>query len=126
MERVCIIDGDRSTYDAVAGCFASVQWLRDAATFLDQVDDPAGRLVIVANTDLPGIGGIELIGRLRSLGRMAPVILVCRGADVATAVRAMRQGAADFMEKPVNGSLLVGAIRELLRPRGAARSTRDT
>ena len=112
---VCVIDEDPTTYVSLIGDFGAVLWFRTAETFIadfvSELADSVGDAVIVADVQLAGIGGIELIGHLRKRGLEVPVILVCRNADVATAVHAIRQGAADFVEKPIQASLLVTSIQ---------------
>ena len=110
-----VIDEDGATYARVVNEFAAVQWFRSAETFLGQLTDPTVPAVIVANVRLPGMDGVELVQRLRDRGHTAAVVLVCEGADVATAVDAIRHGADDFLEKPVSHSMLVSRIRRLLK-----------
>ncbi len=55
---------------------------------------------LVIDVNLPGASGLSVLERLsRSGSRLVPVVITGRG-DVVTAVRAMRAGAADFIEKP--------------------------
>jgi two-component system response regulator FixJ len=55
---------------------------------------------IVIDINLPGISGLMLLERLARLGsRLVPIVMTGQG-DIATAVRAMRAGAVDFIEKP--------------------------
>jgi len=112
--NVCVIDDDRAIYESVVDAFPAAQWFRDAETFLSKVDHSIKEWVIVADVHLSGIGGIELMGQLQALGLTASVILVCRNPDVLTAVSALRQGAVDFIEKPILRPLLIGSIRRLL------------
>jgi two-component system response regulator FixJ len=54
---------------------------------------------LIADADLPGMSGLDLLRLLRSRGIDDPVILLGAAEDVPTAVRAMRAGASDFIEK---------------------------
>jgi FixJ family two-component response regulator len=119
---VCVIDQDPVTYESLRPSFAAVLWFRTAESFIAdvacQADDVAratsvSETVIVADVELAGIGGIELIRQLRERRIDIPVILVCRNADVATAVDAIRQGAADFVEKPIHADRLVNSVQRL-------------
>jgi len=81
-----------------------------AAEFLDEYDpDRSGCLVL--DVHLPGMGGLDLQERLVSGGRCLPIIFVTDGGDVPTCVRAMKLGAVDFLEKPVNDQKLLSLIR---------------
>ena len=54
--------------------------------------------------------GLELLGRLGEMGHPLPVIFITGGSDVGTAVRAMKAGAVDFIEKPVSRTELLNII----------------
>lgn len=69
---------------------------------------------IVSDVRMPGIDGLELQRRLKDLGVHLPVIIITGHADVPLAVEAMKAGAIDFIEKPFDDELLLGAIRVAL------------
>jgi two-component system C4-dicarboxylate transport response regulator DctD len=56
--------------------------------------------VVVTDIRMPGMDGMTLMGRVRDIDPDIPVILVTGHGDVQLAVRAMREGAYDFIEKP--------------------------
>ena len=56
--------------------------------------------VVVTDIRMPGMDGMTLMGRVRDIDPDIPVILVTGHGDVQLAVRAMREGAYDFVEKP--------------------------
>lgn len=76
---------------------------------------------IVTDVRMPEMSGVELIGRLQTLGVTDPVIVITGHADVPMAIAAMKQGVADFIEKPFSDEAILGAIRSAL----ARRSDRD-
>ena len=72
------------------------------------------RTCVVSDIRMPGMNGIELVRKLKSDGRNCPVILITGHGDVALAVEAMKAGAVDFIEKPFDDHVLLGAIRAAL------------
>jgi two-component system response regulator FixJ len=72
---------------------------------------------ILLDVVMPGMGGLEVLHELDMLGIGLPVILMTGHGDTATAVRAMKGGAADFIEKPVNNKRLIETIERLLSDR---------
>ncbi|MFO0678923.1 MAG: sigma-54 dependent transcriptional regulator [Polyangiaceae bacterium] len=73
--------------------------------------------VVVTDLKMPNMDGIELLGRLRELDPEIPVIVATAFGDVATAVRAMRAGASDFVTKPIEFDALVVGIERALERR---------
>ena len=62
--------------------------------------------IVITDIRMPGIDGLTLMNRVHELDRDVPVILVTGHGDVQLAVRAMREGAYDFVEKPFDPSQL--------------------
>jgi two-component system, LuxR family, response regulator FixJ len=69
---------------------------------------------IVADVRMPGIDGIELVRELARRGNPLPVVLISGHADVPMAVAAIKAGAEDFIEKPVDDVHLLAAINRSL------------
>ncbi|MEQ9330719.1 chemotaxis protein CheB [Thalassobaculum sp.] len=63
---------------------------------------------------LPGMSGIELLHKLRDAGHRLPAIMITGSSDVPMAVRAMKAGAIDFIEKPVGRDDLLAVIAHAL------------
>lgn len=75
---------------------------------------------IVTDVRMPGMSGIELVGRLKELGVADPVIVITGHADVPMAIDAMKRGVADFIEKPFSDEVILDSIRSALSRHGAA------
>ncbi len=73
--------------------------------------------VIVSDIRLPGMDGLEFFGALRAIDDTLPVIFTTGHGDVAMAVEAMKNGAADFLTKPYSLSALLDAIRRSAQTR---------
>jgi two-component system response regulator FixJ len=84
-----------------------------AESFLQQLrPDHAG--CIVTDVKMPGMDGVALVEALKSRGCRMPVIVMSGHADVATAVKAMKAGAHDFVQKPFESSELLDMVRTCL------------
>ncbi|MEI2298405.1 sigma-54-dependent transcriptional regulator [Ensifer sp. MJa1] len=70
--------------------------------------------VVISDIRMPGMDGMTLLQRIREIDAELPVILVTGHGDVQLAVRAMREGAYDFVEKPFAAQMLAGTIRRAL------------
>ena len=92
--------------------FASAHELLD-----DMGADPFGCLVL--DVRLPGMSGLQLLEELRRRDIYLPTIAVTGQPDVKVAVRALKVGAFDFLEKPLDAPLLLELIHEAI-----ARSSR--
>ena len=75
--------------------------------------DNSFRLVIT-DVLMPGMSGLDLLDRVRVLRPDTVVVVVTAHGDVATAVRAMKLGAFDFLEKPFTRERLLVAVRRAL------------
>jgi two-component system, LuxR family, response regulator FixJ len=69
---------------------------------------------VVSDVRMPEIGGLQLQRQLISTGSPPPIIFVTGHSEITAAVEAMRAGAFDFIEKPVNGHLLIEKIQNAL------------
>jgi DNA-binding NtrC family response regulator len=93
------------------------------ASLVEAVDDGADAPdVVLTDMTMPGMTGIELMNVLHKRGFEGPVIIMAAQASVQTAVRAMRQGAFHYLEKPINleamRSLLSTAVQQHSQDRG--------
>jgi len=91
-----------------------------------EVREPA---CVVADLRMPGLTGLELQEELVRRGLDLPVLFISGHADVASSVRAMKGGAVDFLEKPIEDTQLLEAIDRALarhRERQAARRGMQT
>jgi len=70
---------------------------------------------LLVDVRLPGMSGLDLQERLSSVGITLPVIVMTGHGDIQMAVRAMRAGALDFIEKPFHDQALLDRIHEAIQ-----------
>ena len=117
-DGIAIIDDDALVREALKDCMESagysVQGFGSAEGFLASIPAQSAACLIV-DVELPGITGLELQARLAESGNHAPIVFVtAHGSDV-NRERALRQGAAGFLSKPVRRNELVNAVRVAIR-----------
>lgn len=127
---VYVVDDDVPLRQSMEQLFRSVSLdfkaYSDPSAFLKNYQETRPGCLIL-DLRLPGVTGIEFQEQLHSTGKDIPIIFLTGFADVKSAVRAMRGGALDFIEKPHDPTELLAKIRnavEVSRKR-IERSTQD-
>lgn len=123
-EAACVhlVDDDESFANAMSrllrieGMPARV--FASATQFLDSLR-ATSRGCVVADLNMPGIGGLELQEHLAMSAAPMPIVFLTGCGDIPASVRAMRRGALDFLEKRAPREELLGAIHAALQ-RGEA------
>src|SRR5207302_7501618 len=69
---------------------------------------------LLVDARMPGMGGLQLLQRLKREGNRLPAIMITGQGDVPMAVEAMKAGAADFIEKPIGRDDLFASIEHAL------------
>jgi two-component system response regulator FixJ len=92
-------------------------------TFLDAAAGLLG--CVLLDIRMPELDGLEVQARLLECGISLPVIVMTGEGDVAGAVRAMKAGAVDFIEKPYDDDVLLRAIEAALARGSATDRSRD-
>ncbi|HAO34102.1 MAG TPA: response regulator transcription factor [Candidatus Competibacter sp.] len=114
---VFLIDDDQAVRDAIGlllqASGLAVETFANAADFLEAgVIQRPGCLLL--DVRMPGLSGLDLQKQLRAQGHRVPIIFMTGHGDVPMAIRAMKAGAFDFIEKPFQGQTLLARIREAL------------
>ena len=125
---VFVVDDEPSVLTAVSRLFRSAG-LRVAAfaspgEFLKNYD-PAEPGCLVLDVAMPGLNGLELQQALAAGGAAWPIIFLTGRADIPMSVRAMKQGAVDFLCKPVDDATLITAVRGAIEKDRVSRRTRE-
>lgn len=118
---IAVVDDDndlrRSTADLLKAEGYRVESFTNGAEFI--ASDPTDRLAgILLDIEMPGLDGIGVLEKLRDRGLKVPVLVVTGRGDVPTAVKAMRLGAVNFVEKPYVAVELLRALKEALEGSG--------
>ena len=81
--------------------------------------------LVLLDIRMPGMGGMEVLRRLRAAGRDVPVIVITAQHSVANAVEAMKLGAIDFLAKPLTPEALRQTVAEVLERHPKVEPHRD-
>jgi FixJ family two-component response regulator len=114
---VYIIDDDDIVLwmfeEFLQGIGAEFRAFSSARTFLEGYR-PGPCECLICDVRMPELGGLQVQHALIDKGSELPIIFVSGYPEVHAAVKAIKRGAFDFLEKPVNGSLLVAKVQAAL------------
>ena len=114
---IFLVDDDAAVRDALClyleGTGFVVRTFASAESFLSAID-ALGRGVLVLDQRMTGMSGLELQSELNERGVDMPTIFITGHGDVPMSVRAMKEGATDFLEKPFRNSDLLASIEQVL------------
>lgn len=114
---IFVVDDDRDSRESLVYLLRtvglSVQAFESATAFLQAVphDQPG---CLVCDVRMPEMSGLELFERMTATGFQLPVIFITAYADVPMAVRALKSGAVEFVEKPFNAQTMLDKIQRAL------------
>ena len=115
---VRIVDDDVGVRESYKFLIESDGWLVktycSAEDFLEH-DNPTVPGCVVLDVRMPGLTGLELQNRLNSFVYKIPVIFISAHADIEMVVKAMQNGALDFLPKPIKDESLLVAIEKAVR-----------
>jgi two-component system response regulator FixJ len=113
--HIALIDDDEAVLDSLAlylarhdvkaSCFTRTE------DFLAALDRPSPFDCVVSDVRLPGMSGLDLVGKLGERRFAAPIILITGHGDIDMAVSAIKLGAFDFIEKPFDEARLLASVR---------------
>jgi RNA polymerase sigma factor (sigma-70 family) len=114
---VIVVDDDPSVRKSLERLMRSislkVETFASADLFLETsvYDGPS---CLVLDIRMPGLSGLDLQKKLKESDRSIPIIFISGHGDIPMSVRAMKDGAVDFLVKPVNDQDLIDAIHAAL------------
>jgi two-component system nitrogen regulation response regulator NtrX len=119
-EQILIVDDESGVRASLAGVLSDegyeVQAVESGEAGLTALEGRRYDLVLL-DVWLPGLDGLETLSRLRTLDPDVPVIVISGHGNIETAVKAVRMGAQDFVEKPLSLEKTLLVVRNALRAR---------
>jgi FixJ family two-component response regulator len=125
---VFVVDDDPQVLQALGRLFRSVglpvETFPSATEFLAAVSKRAGGCLVL-DLQMPDMTGIELQQRMAELGIALPIVFITGHGDIRTGVRAMKEGAIDFLEKPFDDETLLAAVDSAMQRSEQERAEAD-
>lgn len=116
-QTVFVVDDDPSIRESLSFLLGSVdrtaETYSSAVRFLEVYDEERPGCLVL-DIRMPGMSGLDLHKRLESMGSTLPVIFITAHGDVPMAVRAMKTGAVDFVQKPFREQEFLDRIEKAL------------
>ncbi len=128
--RVHVIDDDEAVRRAIAmllrSAAISAEIYPSGQAFLDALPSvgKAHAECVLTDVRMPELDGLELLQHLKERDFRRPVVVMTAHGDVSTAVRAMKAGAVDFIEKPFDDDALLATINAALDTADAPQAAR--
>lgn len=114
--HIAVVDDDEAVLESLRALLArrgmSTSIFGNARSFLDDLGTGQRFDCVVSDIRMPGMTGRALQLALRERGNTTPLIFITGHGDVDMAVAALKAGADDFIEKPIDNARLVKSIRE--------------
>jgi len=122
-QRIYLIDDDQAIRSSLSLLLATVGWQTNAygsAQLFQQAADDLSALAgcMLLDIRMPGKTGLTLLDEWRQQGLTIPVIIMTGHANIDLCRRAFKNGAFEFLTKPIDADLLfeaIGAAMELMR-----------
>ena len=126
---VCIVDDDDAVRDSIAELVGSIglaaQAFRSAQEFLNGYD-PGRPGCLVLDVRMAHMSGPALQEKLLAMGSKLPIVFISGHADIPVAIKTIKAGAVDFVQKPYRDQQLLDSINDALQRDAAARTAADS
>lgn len=124
---VYVVDDEPAVLKAISRLLRSagfnVETFESAGRFLEEPVHAAGCMVL--DVTMPGLNGLELQKILLGRGSGLPIVFLTGRGDIPMSVQAMKNGAADFLTKPVDDQQLIEAVHRAIEREKAERAERE-
>ena len=124
LATIFVVDDDPSICTALERLFLSAGYAAETFSSVQeylQREQYAGGGCVVADLHMPGGSGFELQARLNERSYAMPVIFITGAGDTATGVHAIKEGAADFLVKPIDNDELLQVVARAIESDRQAR-----
>ncbi len=119
-KKVLIVDTDLELAKTLAGFLSrnnhAVRVASSGAEALSALEDGQAFDLVITALNLPGVDGMDLLRKVKRQDPATPVVILTSQGSVRHAVEAMKEGAADFLLKPVTVELLEELSSRMLKP----------
>ncbi|HLG64639.1 MAG TPA: hybrid sensor histidine kinase/response regulator [Ktedonosporobacter sp.] len=132
MDKACILIVDDDT--ALLQALPQALYLRMSGVKVDTCDSALDAIekikhnnydAIVSDIKMPGMDGLALLGKVRELQPATPTLLITGHGDHNLAIQALRGGAYDFIQKPIDRDYFVAALQRAVQTRQLARQVEE-
>src|SRR6185503_4527174 len=119
-ESILIVDDEAGVRAALAGILSDEGYGVEA---VETGEDCLAALearrydLLLLDVWLPGMDGLQTLEKLRALDAEVPVVVISGHGNIETAVKAVRMGAQDFVEKPLSLEKILLVVKNALRQR---------
>src|SRR5208337_2312912 len=113
--RVLVVDDDELALEMLAELLTMTGYSVKTATegragveiFRNELSD-----LVITDIRMPHVDGLEMLRQVREIDEVVPVIVVTGHGDLDNAIGALRKGAYDFLQKPINPDILLSTVRQ--------------
>ncbi len=123
-EKILVIDDEPSITKAIAGLLTDegyrTETAPDAESALNFVRKSRFDLILL-DLNLPGMQGVDFLRTIQDQLTVSPVLVISGQSDIPTALEAVKLGALDYLEKPVQPEKLLASVRSSLQLSAAQR-----
>ena len=127
-EHIYVVDDDACIGQAVV---AHLEAARFKCTYFEKADDCLRQLnqqrcdLLITDLRMPGKDGMELLAEVRRITPWLPVLVMSAYGDIPLATKAVKAGAVDFVEKPIQWDSFIATVRTILKQNTPTNSLRN-